>query len=110
MEKLTVKQLKTIYKKNKKLKGLKNLKGLKKQDIINELQGKGIKDIIENVKSFLFFPSSKMPEKSQKIFEKYKTNKINKIEIYREPIQKTIQSFFNSAGWVGRLSHAAKYL
>ena len=107
MEKLTVKQLKTIYKKNKKSKGLKNLNGLRKQDIINELQGKGIKDIIESVKSFLFFPSSKMPEKSQKIFEKYKSNKIKKIEIYREPIQKTIQSFFNLLS-LGKYNEAKK--
>jgi hypothetical protein len=107
MDKLTVKQLKTIYKNNKKSKGLKNLKGLKKQDIINELEGKGIKEVIQAVKSFLFFPSSKMPEKSQKIFEKYKSNKINKIEIYREPIQKTIQTFFNLLS-LGKYNEAKK--
>ena len=107
MEKLNIKQLKTIYKFNKKSKNLKNLTGMNKNQIINELLGNGISDIIENVKKFLFFPSSKMPDKSQKIFEKYKSNIIKKIEVYREPIQKNIQTFFNLIS-LGKYNEAKK--
>lgn len=109
----TVKELKIIYKDLKK-NGLikKPLTGLNKKQIINELtklnakasinnsvkdiQGKGlIKDVIKNVKNWLFFPSSKMPEKSQKVLNKYKDKNIKSIKIYREPIDKKIQSFLN---------------
>ena len=113
MESLKLPELKKLYKDYKK-KGLikKNLTGLNKKQIIAEIkkcniQGEGLKDIIKSVKDYLFFPSSKMPKKSQDVLDKYKNENIKAIRVYREPIQSSIQSFLNLVS-LGKFNEAKK--
>jgi hypothetical protein len=113
MDSLKLVELKKLYKEYKK-KGLikKNLTGLNKKEILDEIkkcniQGEGLKDIIKSVKDYLFFPSSKMPKKSQEILNKYKNENIKSIKVYREPIQSSIQSFLNLVS-LGKFNEAKK--
>jgi hypothetical protein len=55
------------------------------------MDGDGLKNILKQ----LFYPTNDMSNNSKKIFEKYKDNKIEKIEIVREPINNKIISFIN---------------
>ena len=114
METIKLPELKKIFK-DYKQKGLikKNLTGLNKKQIIaeikkcEEIHGKGLSDIIKSVKEFLFYPSSKMPKNSQSILDKYKSEPIKSIKIYREPLQANIQGFLNLIS-NGKLSEAKK--
>lgn len=113
LNKLTVKDLRTIAKATKKI-HRNPITGLNKKQLIdlikktskiqggsglimdtwNKIKGAAGK-VLSAVKSALFFSPNRLPGDSIKVFEKYKENNIVSIEIRRDPINSIITTILN---------------
>jgi hypothetical protein len=133
LDKLTNAQLKKIISKSgvqygsgiskaKKADLLKHVEKIKQQkgagfldNLISRVKNLGSKvtnmvsNVSDKVKSWLFFPPDKLPNKAAKVFEKYAKSEIQDIEIRREPLQSMVKSFLNFISF-GQLDKKLKEL
>jgi hypothetical protein len=99
------KKYKDVHKKPISKMNKKQLENLVSSLSKNNQHGAGIVDdikkfgkkVIDKIKEKFFFPPNKLPGGSQKIFDKYKGNKIVSIQVARTPLQGAITKFANWA-------------
>lgn len=69
---------------------------MRKMPLIKKMYGNGFfSNIADKIKKVFFFPPNKLPGNSQKVFEKYKNNKVIGLTAQREPIAKGVEVFMN---------------